>query len=156
MNLAEMKGSWTEIGRQVRAANDELAAMAMTASREEIAAKTEEIQTLKARMDAAKSAYDMAVQAEGGNVKMSIENKDLNTMLKSNEYARAFAYALQHGLNRRNARNDEQCKILFDALTEGGNSGADGGFLVPSSAGPSILSPSSSARRPSRRPPAGA
>lgn len=131
MNLAEMKGSWTEIGRQVRAANDELAAMAMTASREEIAAKTEEIQTLKARMDAAKSAYDMAVQAEGGNVKMSQENRDLNTMLKSNEYARAFAYALQHGLNRRNARNDEQCKILFDALTEGGNSGADGGFLVP-------------------------
>lgn len=54
-------------------------------------------------------------------------------ILKSNEYARAFAFAIQNGLNRKNARGVEQAKILFDAMTEGGGSpaGADGGFLVP-------------------------
>ena len=54
-------------------------------------------------------------------------------MLASNEYARAFAYALRHGITRKNGYGNENVKILFDALTEGGGSpaGTDGGFLVP-------------------------
>lgn len=58
----------------------------------------------------------------------------MNTEIrKSNEYARAFAYALRSGLNPRNARGVEQVKVLFDAMTEGGGNpaGTDGGFLVP-------------------------
>ena len=50
-------------------------------------------------------------------------------ILRSNEYARAFAFAVTNGLNRKTARGMEQTKILFDAMTEG--TGADGGFLVP-------------------------
>lgn len=54
-------------------------------------------------------------------------------ILRSREYARAFANAIQHGYNRKNARGREDAKILFDALTETGGSpaGSDGGFLVP-------------------------
>lgn len=54
-------------------------------------------------------------------------------ILRSNEYARAFAYAIQNGINRKNGRGNEKAKILFDALTETGGSpvGSDGGFLVP-------------------------
>jgi HK97 family phage major capsid protein len=57
----------------------------------------------------------------------------MSQMRASNEYARAFAYAIKNGINRRNGRGNENVKILFDALTEGGGStpGEDGGFLVP-------------------------
>ena len=52
---------------------------------------------------------------------------------KSNEYVRAFAYALRNGITPRNGRGNEHVKVLFDALTEGGGAtpGEDGGFLVP-------------------------
>lgn len=59
------------------------------------------------------------------------EDKGMKDMLKSNEYARAFAYAIRNGLNPNTARRHEECRVLLDALTESGNSGADGGFLVP-------------------------
>ena len=57
----------------------------------------------------------------------------MNEIRKSNEYARAFAYAMKHGLNARNGMGNEKVKILYDALTEEGGSpaGTDGGFLVP-------------------------
>ena len=54
-------------------------------------------------------------------------------ILRSNEYARAFAYAIQNGITRKKGRSDENVRILYDALTEGGGTpvGSDGGFLVP-------------------------
>ena len=61
------------------------------------------------------------------------ESRSLREMRASNEYARAFAYALKNGINRRNGRGNEKVRVLFDALTEGGGdpAGEDGGFLVP-------------------------
>ncbi len=54
-------------------------------------------------------------------------------MRASNEYARAFCYAIRNGISPRKGRADEHCKILYDAMTEGGGdpAGEDGGFLVP-------------------------
>lgn len=70
----------------------------------------------------------------GGMVPRNEETpRDLKAMLGSNEYARAFAYALRRGLNADTAREDEKCKVLMDALTIGGGTpeGSNGGFLVP-------------------------
>ena len=54
-------------------------------------------------------------------------------MRASNEYARAFCYAIRNGISPRKGRADERCRILYDAMTEGGGdpAGEDGGFLVP-------------------------
>ena len=54
-------------------------------------------------------------------------------ILRSNEYARAFAWAVQNGINRKNGRGHQEAAILYNALTETGGSptGSDGGFLVP-------------------------
>lgn len=61
------------------------------------------------------------------------QQRTRSEMLKSNEYARAFAYAIRNGLTPANAQGREEVKVLFDALTIGGGSpaGTDGGFLVP-------------------------
>ena len=69
--------------------------------------------------------------AQGGAATAFTDRR--SEILRSNEYARAFAYAVQHGINRRNGRENERVRILFDALTEGGGTptGSDGGFLVP-------------------------
>ena len=63
----------------------------------------------------------------------SVYTNRRSEILRSNEYARAFANAISNGLNRKNGRGREDTKILFDALTEGGGDpvGTDGGFLVP-------------------------
>lgn len=54
-------------------------------------------------------------------------------MLKSNEYARAFAFAIRNGITPDTGGGREEVKVLYDALTIGGGdpAGADGGFLVP-------------------------
>ena len=54
-------------------------------------------------------------------------------MRASNEYARAFAYAIKNGISRKAGFGNEKLKILYDALSEGGGDpvGTDGGFLVP-------------------------
>ena len=102
------------------------------------------------RLAALQAAYDTseAAQANGmsgaagmqrqqngqqGGSSGGQQSRNLGEMLRSNEYARAFAFALQNGLNRRTARQHEETRILYDALTEGGGNptGADGGFLVP-------------------------
>lgn len=58
---------------------------------------------------------------------------ELSDMLNSNEYARAFAYAVRNGIKPGKGMDDEKCAPLYNALTiAGGNvTGEDGGFLVP-------------------------
>ena len=61
------------------------------------------------------------------------EEQKLSNILKSNEYARAFAYAIRNGVTPNKGRSDEKCGILYNALTISGGdpAGKDGGFLVP-------------------------
>lgn len=54
-------------------------------------------------------------------------------ILKSNEYAQAFAYAMRNGITPAKGKNDEKLAPLYAALTIAGGdpAGEDGGFLVP-------------------------
>ena len=137
MDITEMKNLWSSLGAQVRDCSAQLMAMAgdKSASREDIEKKNGELQDLQARLTAAKAAYDQELAAQGAQLQPEKrEEKPMNTeILKSNEYARAFAYALRNGITPRNGRGVEQVKLLFDAMTETGGdpAGTDGGFLVP-------------------------
>lgn len=52
---------------------------------------------------------------------------------KGNEYARAFAFALKHGVSPKSDLYRDKLQPLYNALTIAGGSpaGTDGGFLVP-------------------------
>lgn len=51
------------------------------------------------------------------------------------EYKNAFFYAITNGVTPKNGKDNEKVAILYNALTESGGTptGADGGFLVPTS-----------------------
>lgn len=136
--LQRLMNEITNLGNQIRAAAMALANRAMDAnvSIDDVKKEQAALDAMKQRLQALQAAYDVQVQAAGGSVQATQEagqKKSLKDMLKSNEYARAFAYAIQNGLNRRTARQHEEARILYDALTESGGTptGADGGFLVP-------------------------
>lgn len=136
MTLMEMQNQITELGAQIRAAAASLrtAAMAENVSMDEVEKQRQNLSNMQNRMSALQAAYDVEKSAAAQNVQPAApaaQPKGLRDMLKSNEYARAFCYALRNGITRKNGRGNENVKILFDALTESGNSGADGGFLVP-------------------------
>lgn len=61
------------------------------------------------------------------------EPQAVTELRASNEYARAFSYAIRNRIAPDMAGQHEQLKPLLDALTEVGGSpeGANGGFLVP-------------------------
>ena len=62
------------------------------------------------------------------------EEKNLKSLLASNEYARAWALALRMGAKAdRSTGYDERLKPIYDALTIAGGdpAGSEGGFLVP-------------------------
>lgn len=137
-NLRQLSDELTQQGAAIRAAletmNKGLYQMPVDALRAE---KTR-IEGMKNRYQELKALYDTTKKEEGAafgapkkeDKSMPMTN-ELQQRLASNEYANAFAYALRNGLNRRSARADEKAHILLDTLTEAGNSGADGGFLVP-------------------------
>ena len=137
MNLQEMMNQITTLGGQIKDAAAKLAAD--SANQEVPLAELEKQQTaiadMQKRMSAMQASYDaVKTNKEGGLKPMeNTEKKTRSQILASNEYARAFAYALRHGVTRRNGLGNENVKILFDALTEGGGDpvGTDGGFLVP-------------------------
>ena len=137
--LQRLMNQITDLGNQIRTAALNLANRAMDSnvSIDDVRREQATLDAMKQRLAALQSAYDVQVQAAGGNVQQQngqlAQKKSLRDMLKSNEYARAFAYAIQNGLNRRTARQHEEARILYDALTESGGSptGSDGGFLVP-------------------------
>lgn len=149
MNPQELMNQITNLGNQIRTAAAALAARAAdnSVSIADLEAEQARLNDMNKRLAALQAAYDTAVAAQatgmsgaagmqrqqGGDSSGGQQSRNLGEMLRSNEYARAFAFALQNGLNRRTARQHEETRILYDALTEGGGNptGADGGFLVP-------------------------
>jgi HK97 family phage major capsid protein len=90
---------------------------------------------IKALNDQISAAEEISQQMAGSATPAATgePDKTLTDVLKSNEYARAFAYAVRNGVTPKKGRGDEKCKVLYDALTIAGGdpAGEDGGFLVP-------------------------
>ena len=135
MNLQEIMNQITNLGSQIRAAHTQLALGVMNMSAQEIEKKQGEIADMQARMTALQASYDALKGGQQANLVPAApaEPKSRKEMRASNEYARAFCYAIRNGISPRKGRADERCKILYDAMTEGGGDpvGEDGGFLVP-------------------------
>ena len=140
MNIMELKNSLTdlraEIGVEIRrgqtlAADDSATAEAMNAQNETI--KRLQAKAALLEQSIASAETEGAARAEAAPAARAEEPKGLRERLASNEYIRAFAYAIRNGITPNRAGRDENCKILLDALTIGGGSpaGSDGGFLVP-------------------------
>ena len=139
MNLQEIMNQITTLGGQIRQANAKLAQDANNSavSIEDIEKQQGAIADMQKRMNALQASYNALKDGQQANLTpvagINEKPKGLKAMLASNEYARAFAYAIRNGITRKNGRGNEKVQILFDALSEGGGSptGTDGGFLVP-------------------------
>ena len=137
MNLQEIMNQITTLGGQIRQANAQLAKDAMNSavSIEDIEKQQGAIADMQKRMNALQASYDAMKGDKQANLVPATpaEPKSRKEMRASNEYARAFCYAIRNGISPRKGRADERCKILYDAMTEGGGdpAGEDGGFLVP-------------------------
>ena len=137
MNLQEMMNQITTLGAQIKAAHNKLAqdAANTAVSMDEIQKQQDAIADMNARMSALQASYDALKAGAQQNLVPAVPAapKGLKDILASNEYARAFAYALKNGITRKNGMGNENVRILYDALTESGGSpaGSDGGFLVP-------------------------
>ena len=135
MNLQEIMNQITTLGGQIQAANRKLAADAATAPMADIEAQQASIADMQKRMGALQASYNALKDSQQANLVPAApaEPKSRKEMRASNEYARAFCYAIRNGISPRKGRADENCKILYDAMTEGGGDpvGEDGGFLVP-------------------------
>ena len=147
MNLQEIMNQITTLGGQIRQANAKLAQDATNSSvpTSELEKQQAAIADMNKRMAALQASYNAMKDSQVPGLTpvpgTPEQSRDLRDMLKSNEYARAFAYAIQNGIGRKNGRGNEKVKILFDALTEGGGDpvGTDGGFLVPEDIDHTIL-----------------
>ena len=141
MKLREIMNQITALGGQIQAASAKLAKDAMDQSipMAEIEQQQSAVQEMQTRMNALQESYRSVKAGTEDRLnpikpeEKKEEKKTMNEIRKSNEYARAFAYAMRHGINARNGKGNENVKILYDALTEEGGSpaGTDGGFLVP-------------------------
>lgn len=139
MNLQEIMNQITTLGTQIKAANQKLAQDASNSAvaMDEIQKQQKDIADMNSRLAALQASYDALKNTQQAGLTpvpgTPAQPKNLKDMLKSNEYARAFCYALRNGITRKNGMGNENVKILFDALTETGGSpaGSDGGFLVP-------------------------
>lgn len=138
MTLQEIMNQITTLGGQIRSANTKLATDAANSAvpMSDIEAQQNQISEMQKRMGVLQESYNALKDSQVpglqpvGQPEMPKSKKD---MLASNEYARAFCYAIRNGVTRKNGRGNEHVKILFDALSEGGGdpAGTDGGFLVP-------------------------
>jgi len=138
MTLQEIMNQITTLGGQIRSANTKLATDAANSAvpMADIEAQQNQISEMQKRMGVLQESYNALKDSQVpglqpvGQPDMPKSKKD---MLASNEYARAFCYAIRNGVTRKNGRGNEHVKILFDALSEGGGDpvGTDGGFLVP-------------------------
>ena len=134
MNLEQIRENLRNQGAKVAdlsarlakaASDDKLDIAAVTKLQDELAAE-------QARYNALKTAASVD-QPQPEALKPTKEDRTRSDMLKSNEYARAFAYAIRNGLTPATGRGREETQVLFDAMTIGGGdpAGTDGGFLVP-------------------------
>ena len=139
MTLQEMQNQITDLGARIRAAAADLrgAAMQENVPMDQVEQKRTALNDMQQRMAALQAAYDVEKSAAAASLQPAAPSAPARTrseILKSNEYAHAFAWALRNGVNPRNGHNfADRTKILYDALTESGGNpvGADGGFLVP-------------------------
>lgn len=138
MNMTEMKNSIAQLGREIHDDAAKLAAMAMddTQKDEDIAKQRGVLDAKVARLNALQAAYNAQLGEDAGNLQPAgdpTQERTRSKLLKSREYARAFAHAICTGARPGHDMSAAQHKILYDALTIGGGStpGEDGGFLVP-------------------------
>lgn len=147
MNLQEIMNQISTLGGQIRQANAKLAQDAANSSvpTSELEKQQAAIADMNKRMAALQASYNAMKDSQVPGLTpvpgTPEQSRDLRDMLRSNEYARAFAYAIRNGIGRKNGQGNEKVKILFDALTEGGGNpvGTDGGFLVPEDIDHTIL-----------------
>lgn len=138
MNMTEMKNSIAQLGREIHDDAAKLAAMAMddTQKDEDVAKQRGALDAKVARLNALQAAYNARLGEDAGNLQPAgdpAQERTRSELLKSREYARAFAHAIRTGARPGHDMAAAQHKILYDALTIGGGStpGEDGGFLVP-------------------------
>ena len=117
MTLTEMQNNIRELGGQIRTAAAALAAAAAdpntpTAT---LTQQRDALGDMNARMAALQSAYNAQHDGEASGLPMNgqsgtpAQDSSLRAMLKSNEYARAFADALRSGVRPgRPMRNEAQ------------------------------------------------
>lgn len=124
--------------QRINALRAQKAALLTQAETEQDAGKLNAIRTEMQDINSQLSDLE-AIRDEMGNGAEPVVNPgaaatpELSDVLKSNEYARAFAYAVRNGVTPKKGRNDERCAPLYNALTIAGGdpAGEDGGFLVP-------------------------
>ena len=138
MNMTEMKNSIARLGREIHDDAAKLAAMAMDDMQkdEDVAKQRGALDAKVARLNALQTAYNAQMGESTGNLQHTgdpAQERTRSELLKSREYARAFAHAIRTGARPGHDMAAAQHKILYDALTIGGGStpGEDGGFLVP-------------------------
>lgn len=138
MTLQEIMNQITTLGGQIRSANAKLATDAANSAvpMADIEAQQNQISEMQKRMGVLQESYNALKDSQVPGLQPVAQPempKSKKDMLASNEYARAFCYAIRNGVTRKNGRGNEHVKILFDALSEGGGDpvGTDGGFLVP-------------------------
>ena len=138
MNMTEMKNSIARLGREIHDDAAKLAAMAMEDMQkdEDVAKQRGALDAKVARLNALQTAYNAQMGESTGNLQPTgdpAQERTRSELLKSREYARAFAHAIRTGARPGHDMAAAQHKILYDALTIGGGStpGEDGGFLVP-------------------------
>ena len=140
MTLEQINDSIRTVGARVNdlSARLALAATAAAPDLQEVARLQDELQAENTRLNALRQS----AQSLGGSQEAGLQNqpardaqqeRNLSALRKSNEYARAFAFAIRNGFTPATGRGMEQLKPLYDALTIGGGTptGSDGGFLVP-------------------------
>ena len=141
MNLEQINDSIRTVGEKVTDLSSRLALAATAANPDlsEVGRLQSELQQESARLNALR---DSAAALGAGQqsqlpgqqpARTPAQEKNLSDLRKSNEYARAFAFAIRNGMTPATGRGREELHPLYDALTIGGGDpvGTDGGFLVP-------------------------
>lgn len=139
MTLEQINDSLRTVGEQVNDLSSRLALAATqeTPNMDEVTRLQNELQQAQTRLNALRdSARAMGGAPANDSGMKPLSDAQMRTrkdICKSNEYARAFAFALRNGLTPATGAGREETKVLYDALTIGGGNptGADGGFLVP-------------------------
>lgn len=145
MTINEMRENITDLRGELTAAIKEGVALTKKegVAFDELEKHNDKVNTLKAKLNTMTTALEDAESA-GKPKDKKVPGPDgdadntskLKAMLKSNEYARAFARAVKIGLKPSMACPSDKLTVLYDALTEIGGAveGEDGGFLVPEDA----------------------
>ena len=106
MNLQEIMNQITTLGGQIQAANRKLAADAATAPMADIEAQQASIADMQKRMSALQASYNALKDNQQATLQPAVKEapKSRKEMLASNEYARAFCYAIRNGITRKTGR----------------------------------------------------